>query len=154
MLQRVLLAGLLLSLAVIASVAIAQHAASSPFQLKFDADGKVPYRAALVKELLADAKAHGDARRGAAVYRAATSAGLSGHKIGKQGGEVGPDLSKVGACIPPEEIIEGVFWPNRTVKEGFKAVAVEVANGQVLQGIVKEETAAELVLQDATGKLH
>ena len=60
----------------------------------------------------------------------------------------------VGACIPPEEIVEGVFWPNRTVKPEFKAVAVEVASGQVIQGIVKEETAKELVLQDAVGKLH
>jgi putative heme-binding domain-containing protein len=76
------------------------------------------------------------------------------HKVGKQGGEVGPDLSKVGACLPPEDIVEGVFWPNRTVKPEFMAVAVELANGQVLQGIVKDDTAKELVLQEAGGKLR
>jgi putative heme-binding domain-containing protein len=149
-----LFATLLPGLAVIASAAIAPQATPSPFQLKFDSNGKVPYSAALVKELLADAKAHGDARRGAVVFRAATSACLSCHKVGKQGGEVGPSLSAVGACIPPEEIVEGVFWPNRTVKPGFKAVAVEVANGRVIQGVVKDETSKELVLQDAVGKLH
>jgi putative heme-binding domain-containing protein len=154
MLQRVLIAALLLVLAVIVLAAIARQAVSSPFQLKLDPDGKVPYSAALVKELLADAKAHGDARRGAVVFRAATSACLSCHKIGKQGGEVGPNLSAVGACIPPEEVVEGVFWPNRTVKAGFQAVAVELANGQVIQGIVKNETSRELVLQDAVGKPH
>jgi putative heme-binding domain-containing protein len=67
---------------------------------------------------------------------------------------VGPNLSAVGACIPPEEIVEGVFWPNRIVKPGYMAVAVEVANGQVIQGIVKDETLKELVLQDAVGKQH
>lgn len=154
MLQRVLIAALLLGLAGIVSAVIAQQAMPSPFELKFASDGKVPYSAALVKELLADARAHGDARRGAVVFHAASSACLSCHKVGKQGGEVGPSLSAVGACIPPEEIVEGVFWPNRTVKAGFLAIAIEVANGQVLQGIVKDETSRELVLQDAVGKLH
>jgi putative heme-binding domain-containing protein len=154
MLQRVLIAALLLGLAGIVSAVIAEQATHSPFELRFASDGKVSYTAALVKELLADARAHGDARRGAVVFRAATSACLSCHKVGKEGGEVGPNLSAVGACIPPEEIVEGVFWPNRTVKAGFQAVAVEVANGQVVQGIVKDETSRELVLQDAVGKLH
>jgi putative heme-binding domain-containing protein len=154
MLQRVWAVALLPGFAVLASVVLARQPAPSPFELKFDADGKLPYSAALVKELLADAKAHGDALRGAAVFRAATSACLSCHKVGKDGGDVGPSLSTVAACIPPEEIVEGVFWPNRTVKPEFKAVAVELTSGQVLQGIVKEETAGGLVLQDANGKRH
>jgi putative heme-binding domain-containing protein len=140
--------------AVFVSVVVAPLPAQNPFQLKFDSSGKIAYRAALVKQLLADAKAHGDARRGAVVFRAATSACLSCHKVGKQGGEVGPDLSMVGRCISPKDIVEGVFWPNRTVKPEFKAVAVEVASGQVIQGIVRDETAKELVLKDALGKLH
>lgn len=154
MLLRVLIATWLFVLAVIVSAAIAQQATPSPFQMKFDADGKVPYSAALVKELLADARAHGDARRGAIVFHAATSACLSCHQVGKQGGEGGPNLSAVGKCIPPEEIVEGVFWPNRIVKPGFQAVAVEMANGKVIQGIVKEETAKEIELRDAAGMLH
>jgi hypothetical protein len=118
MLQRVLIATLLAGLAVLASAALGQQVPDS-LQLKFDAGGKVPYSATLVKDLVADAQAHGDARRGAAVFFAATSACLSCHKVGKQGGEVGPDLSKVGAYLSPEDIVEGVFWPNRTVKLGF-----------------------------------
>src|SRR5581483_2363581 len=114
MLQRVLMAALLLDLVSIATVVLAQQAMPSAFQIRFDPDGKVPYSAELVKELLAEAKMRGDARRGAFVFQAATSACLSCHKVGKQGGEVGPNLSMVGACISPEEIVEGVFWPNRT----------------------------------------
>jgi hypothetical protein len=86
MLPRVLIATLLFGLVVIVSAAIAQKATPGTFQLKFEPDGKVSYSAALVKELLADAKAHGDARRGAIVFRAATSACLSCHKVGKEGG--------------------------------------------------------------------
>jgi putative heme-binding domain-containing protein len=154
MLARVWVAALLPGLAVLAPAVVARQAGPSPFQRKFDANGTVPYSAALVKELLADARAHGDALRGAAVFRAPTSACLSCHRVGKAGGEVGPDLSTVGACLKPEDIVEGVFWPNRTVKPEFRAVAVALANGQVLQGIVKEENAEGLVLQDASAKRH
>jgi putative heme-binding domain-containing protein len=143
-----------LGLAIVAAAAVAQHVAPGPFDLKFDTNGRLPYRAELVKELLADAKAHGDARRGAGVFQAATAACLSCHKVGGHGGEVGPDLSAVGTCLPPEGIVEGVFWPSRTVKPEYKAIAVELANGQAVQGIVKDESAKELVLQDAAGKRH
>lgn len=154
MLQRVLSATLLPVLAVVASAAIAQQPTPSPFHLKLDSNGKLPYSDALVKQLLADAQAHGDARRGAVVFGAATSACLSCHKVGKQGGDVGPGLSSVATCIKPEEIVEAVFWPDRTVKPEFKAVSVEDARGRVVQGVVKSENAQELVLQDATGKVH
>jgi putative heme-binding domain-containing protein len=153
-LRRRRIAAWLLGLALLTATAIAQHATPGPFHLQFDPDGKIPYRAELAQELAADAKAHGDARRGAGVFRAATSACLSCHKIGKQGGDVGPDLSTVGKCLTPEDIVEGVFWPNRTVKPEYKAIAVSVTKGYAVQGIVKEETSTELALQDAAGKLH
>ena len=88
MLQRVLLAALLPGLAGVVLAADARRAAPGPFQLKFDANGKIAYSDALVKELLADAQARGDARRGAVVFGAATSACLSCHKVGTRGGDV------------------------------------------------------------------
>ena len=86
-------------LAVIAAAAIAQHAATGPVRSEVRRQRQAPLPApSWSRNMLADAKAHGDARRGAAVFQAATSACLSCHKIGKQGGEVGPDLSAVGTC--------------------------------------------------------
>ncbi|HEX4588995.1 MAG TPA: DUF6797 domain-containing protein [Gemmataceae bacterium] len=152
--RRGWLAALLLGPAVLAAAVFAQHAPPGPFDLKFDPNGKVPYRADLVRQMVADAKAHGDARRGAAVFHAATSACLSCHKMGEKGGEVGPELSAVGTSMPPEDIVEGVFWPNRTVKPEYRAVAVALTSGQEIRGLVKEESAKELVLQDAAGKRH
>jgi putative heme-binding domain-containing protein len=144
----------LLGLALVAAAADPRRTAPGPFHLSFDAKGKIAYSDALVKELLADVQAHGDARRGAVVFGDAASACLSCHKVGKQGGDVGPDLSMVGLCLAPEAVVEAVFWPSRTVKPEFKAVAVEDGKGRVTQGIVKNETATELDLKDALGKLH
>ncbi|MFO0866695.1 MAG: plastocyanin/azurin family copper-binding protein [Gemmataceae bacterium] len=126
----------------------------SPFVLPFDATGKIPYSEELVKAMVADAMKHGDARRGAIVFGAHTSACLSCHIVGKHGGDVGPILTLAGACSTPEELVEGVFWPARTVKDGFNAVAIEDSKGRILQGIVRDETATELTLKDAAGKKH
>jgi putative heme-binding domain-containing protein len=145
---------LLVGIAILIAPAIGQHPMGSPFDLKLDAKGQISYSATLVKELVSDAKAHGDARRGAALFHAPTSACVSCHKVGGRGGEVGPDLSVAGARMTAEDIVEGIFWPNRTVKPEFKAVAVSLTTGQVLQGIVKDESSEQLVVQDAAGKLH
>lgn len=114
----------------------------------------VLYDADLVKQMVADSQTHGDAQRGAIVFALPTSACLSCHKVGERGGNVGPDLTKVGLCLSPAEIVESVLWPNRTVKPEFKAIAITMRNGQTVQGVVRKETTAELVLVDVSGKEH
>ncbi len=112
------------------------------------------WSAARVAEILADARAQGDARRGAGVFSVATSACTSCHKVGEHGGEVGPPLTTIATCLTPEEIVESLYWPARSVKADYRAVAITTADGHVVQGIVKEETADALVLADATGKRY
>jgi putative heme-binding domain-containing protein len=152
--RRIRKAVLPVGLAYFVATAAGQHMLRSPYDLKFDSDGRIVYSAALIKELVIDAKTHGDVRRGAGLFDNPTSACISCHRVGRRGGDVGPDLSAAGTRMTPEEIVEGVFWPNRTVKPEYKAVALSLANGQVLQGIAKEESPKELQLRDATGKLH
>ncbi|VTR97950.1 DUF6797 domain-containing protein [Tuwongella immobilis] len=117
------------------------------------ATGKTPdYSPELVQSLVADAQHHGNARNGAIVFSLATSACQSCHKVGEHGGNVGPELSKIGQSLKPDEIIEAVLWPNRTVKPEFKAVAITTVNEQIFQGIIREETADAVVLVTATGQ--
>jgi putative heme-binding domain-containing protein len=113
------------------------------------------YSADLVKEILADAKAHGDARRGAAVFGSPTLACLSCHAVAGKGGTVGPDLTNVGRCLPPNEIVEAVVWPKRQVKPEYVAIAVVLDSGISLQGYKEKETDAELVLREpGTTTIH
>jgi putative heme-binding domain-containing protein len=107
----------------------------------------VPYSAKLVQDLLADAKAHGDARRGGAVFRSAKLACISCHLVGGQGGTVGPDLSNVGKCLPADQIIESVVWPKRQVKAEYSAIAVVTTAGKLLQGYKESESEKEIVLR-------
>lgn len=107
-----------------------------------------------VQQALADARTNGDPRRGAGVFNVATSGCTSCHKVGGQGGAVGPELTTIAKCLTPEEIVESVYWPARAVKPEYRAYAFTLDDGCVLQGIIKAETAAAVTLVDATGKTN
>jgi putative heme-binding domain-containing protein len=102
-----------------------------------------------VARLVEEARASGDPRRGAEVFAAPQFSCLSCHRIGHQGGTVGPDLTTAGHTLTPEQIVESVLWPTRQVKEEYRATAVATAEGKVIQGYKQEETDEALVLREA-----
>ena len=112
------------------------------------------YSPELVSQLVTAAKMHGDAKRGAAVFRSPLFACSNCHKVGQHGGIIGPELGKAGTCLTPEQIVESVLWPKRQVKEGYAALSVVTGDGKQHQGYKEREDAKELVLRDpATGNL-
>jgi putative heme-binding domain-containing protein len=116
------------------------------------ASSNAPAETAQVANLIADARKEGDAGRGAEVFSSPRFACLSCHRVGGQGGSVGPDLTTAGACIKPEEIVESLLWPAQKVKEGYEAVSVATADGRVVQGYKHGESPDALTLRDpATG---
>lgn len=110
------------------------------------------WSAEFVQQVLADARTNGDPRRGAGVFSVAANGCTACHKVAGQGGMIGPELTTVAKCLTPEEIVESVYWPARAIKPEYRAYAFTLADGRVLQGILKEETAEGVVLVDATGK--
>ncbi|HMF16334.1 MAG TPA: DUF6797 domain-containing protein, partial [Gemmataceae bacterium] len=109
-----------------------------------------PYDPELVARLVKEAKAGGDARHGAAVFRMPQFACIGCHKLGKSGGIVGPDLSGIGRCLTPEQIVESVLWPKRQVKDEYKAISIWTGDGKIHQGYKIKEDDRELVLRDST----
>jgi putative heme-binding domain-containing protein len=105
---------------------------------------------AIVADLIAQAQTQGDAGRGAAVFASLKYACLTCHRVGSQGGSVGPDLSAAGLCVKPDELVESVLWPKRRVKEGFEAITIAMRDGAVRQGYRLEETETRLALKDPT----
>jgi len=101
-----------------------------------------------VHELVQLAKTQGVAERGVAVFANARTACLSCHKVGAQGGQVGPDLSKIGIDRSPEHLVESLLWPNRAVEDKYKVVQVLTAEGQVVRGYRARETTEQMVLID------
>jgi quinoprotein glucose dehydrogenase len=75
------------------------------------------------------------------------------HKIDGSGGEVGPDLSKIGAQYPRQYLLESIVLPNKQIAKGFETVVLTLTNGKVVSGVLKSENAKEMRLMNADGKL-
>jgi quinoprotein glucose dehydrogenase len=98
--------------------------------------------------------AGGDAQAGRAVFlhKAETNCQRC-HKIGSEGGEVGPDLSGIGGRQKREYLLESILDPNKEIAKGFDTAVLMMTSGQVLTGIIKSEDAQDLSLMTAEGKL-
>jgi len=106
------------------------------------------YDAAWVTALAAEVKTSGDAAKGKTVFHAPLSGCVACHKIGGQGGIVGPELDAVGRGVPVELLIEAVVWPNRQIKEGYVATTLTLKDGRKLQGYKVSEAGGEMQLRE------
>ncbi len=106
-----------------------------------------------VKALADDVRAHGDAAKGAAVFKKAELGCTACHRIGNDGGALGPDLNNLGSAQPLDFIIGAVVEPSREIKEGFEARLVTTKSGGAFTGFRRAGAADELVIADpSTGK--
>jgi putative heme-binding domain-containing protein len=71
------------------------------------------------------------------------------HAISGAGGQVGPDLTSIGASAPLEYLVESIVEPNKAVKENFHTTLITTTKGQQLSGIKVRESNTELVLRNA-----
>ncbi len=89
----------------------------------------------------------GNAQEGRRFFFEQAEAGcLRCHKVDGEGGEVGPDLTGIGARQGREYILESILFPNRQIAAGFESLVVALNNGTTYTGILKSENNTELVL--------
>ena len=105
----------------------------------------------LIKNLAAKTATDGDPNRGEMVYRRAELACTSCHAVGGAGGQVGPDMTSIGASAPMDYLVESVLLPNAKIKEGFHSLVVTIKDGTEFIGTLARETPQELVLRNAAG---
>ena len=98
--------------------------------------------------LLANLK-DGDVRRGQIVFNSSKAACAACHPFGYLGGNVGPDLTRIGGVRQERDLLEAIVFPSASFVRSFEPIAIVLKNGKVLNGLVKNETASEIVL--ATG---
>jgi putative membrane-bound dehydrogenase-like protein len=75
------------------------------------------------------------------------------HRISDVGSDVGPPLKQLGDKSP-EQLLDAILDPNREVDPKFLGYSVLLEDGRVLTGIIREESANQIVLAEAGGKLH
>ncbi len=99
-------------------------------------------------QFLTDVAKLGDPVRGEKVYRQAAMNCLKCHAIAGAGGQVGPDMSSIGASAPVDYLVESLLNPNAKIKEGYNSFIVTTVDDRIFTGIRVRETNTELVLRD------
>jgi cytochrome c oxidase cbb3-type subunit III len=100
-----------------------------------------------------EAPVAGDVSRGEAIFRTKGRC-LDCHMIGGRGGLLGPDLSTIGAKRSLSVLRNALTQARPNTVRGYKAARVVTAEGEVLTGIVKNETNFSVQFLDSGGGLH
>ena len=106
-----------------------------------------PQRSEALARYQAALKLVGDERRGAAVFARNCQ---TCHQRQGQGHRVGPDLSGIAGRAPDALLID-ILDPNREVAPDFVTLSLATTRGQVVSGLLVEETATTLKLRRAEG---
>ena len=96
----------------------------------------------------------GDPNRGQKLFlNTAGIACKNCHRIGKQGQEVGPDLSMIGKKYSPAQLLESILQPSKRIDPKYVTYLAETDEGRLLTGLLVKKDANEIVLRDAQNKL-
>jgi putative membrane-bound dehydrogenase-like protein len=88
----------------------------------------------------------GDVRRGQLVFHSEKAACYTCHAIGYRGGNVGPDLTKVGEVRSERDLLEAIVYPSASFIRSYEPVVVATSDGKVQSGLLRNETSDELLL--------
>ncbi|SOE23773.1 putative membrane-bound dehydrogenase domain-containing protein [Spirosomataceae bacterium TFI 002] len=98
-------------------------------------------------EAFKDALYGGDYMAGRQFFRNNSTAQCSRcHMVQGQGGQVGPDLSKIGSELDREQILEALIAPSARLAPGFGFVSLTLKDGQEVNGVLMKESKDELEL--------
>ncbi len=62
------------------------------------------------------------------------------HKVGGEGGEVGPELTGLAANKGLDYLLQAIVYPNASIAQGFENVLINLKSGTAYAGVIKSET--------------
>jgi putative membrane-bound dehydrogenase-like protein len=89
----------------------------------------------------------GDVRKGQAVFNSAKAACAACHKIAYVGGQIGPDLTKIGGIRSEKDLLEAIAFPSASFVRSYEPVKVETKDGKSYNGIVVADTSIGVTLR-------
>ena len=104
-------------------------------------------RKKIVEQYLAATKLPGEATKGQLVY---VKSCANCHRRGSLGQDVGPNLATV-IEHSHEKLLTNIFDPNADIQPGYQAYTVLLDSGEILSGLLFNETANSLTIKQASG---
>ena len=96
--------------------------------------------------------AGGDVERGRKIFFGAEVACAACHRVASQGGNVGPDMTTIGAVRSTRDLIESIVAPSSTFAQGYENYMVVTIDGQIASGRIVRQSGGTVVLQGAGGQ--
>ena len=93
----------------------------------------------------------GDAANGAQVFRANCS---SCHMVNARGGQLGPDLSRIGSARPRAGLQGKLRGTNTFIRPGYEPVSLVTKNGERIRGVRKNEDEFSIQIMDMRERLQ
>ena len=103
-----------------------------------------------IEELLPQLK-DGDIRRGQAIFNSQNAACSACHAIGYLGGDIGPDLTRIGQVRTERDLLEAILYPSASFVRSYEPVIVSTADGEEFSGVLKKDAADEVILGTGPG---
>lgn len=92
----------------------------------------------------------GDAGRGKQVFFATSGVQCKNcHRVGREGVELGPDLSNIGKKYSRGQLLETILEPSKFIEPKYLTYLLETKQGRVMTGLLVQRDADEVVLKDA-----
>jgi putative heme-binding domain-containing protein len=60
-------------------------------------------------------------------------------------------VTHIGSQLSREQLLQALLDPSARIAPGFGAVSVKLKNGRTVDGLLREERARQLVIEDASG---
>lgn len=97
----------------------------------------------------------GDAERGRKLFHeSAALACKTCHKVGNQGGEIGPDLSQIAKKLDRPKLLASILDPSKEIDPQWLTYLAETTDGRLITGLLVRRDEREIILKDAQGKQH
>jgi putative heme-binding domain-containing protein len=69
------------------------------------------------------------------------------HRLGNEGGTVGPDLNAVSKRAGPREVLESILLPSKVIADEYAGVVIETEGGETITGRVEREDGQVIVVR-------
>jgi len=108
-----------------------------------------PWSDAFARELAVEVRQAGNPARGREIFQRADLACVACHRVGVEGGLIGPALDTLGTAQPVDFIVGAILEPKKEIKEGYEAFEIETKSGDLLTGYRIRSDRTAVVLRES-----
>jgi putative membrane-bound dehydrogenase-like protein len=102
-------------------------------------------------EAVAKSLPPGDIRRGQQVFNSSKTQCIVCHKLGYQGGDVGPDLTSIGQARSDRDLLESIVYPSASFVRSYEPVVAVTKSGDTYNGILRRDDDRGILLLTGPG---